>query len=524
MVNVQPIPAAISGDMTPNLLYEASLNKYLARAEYLKDDPATQGMVQLIEDVITTNKKEFIFHALSSGMGKTQMAHTLMKCYEGKRKVIYVLGQKSGEFAQAIYDYYEKITLLFHHCVHADIQNLRGDELGPSTLGGRPLYVFGFILKLLDEGSLQGICHIVPELASKVIQGWGMNTNEKPVIIIDEYNTAGDQSPVQLRFIRNCFRAVGLNPVLMGTNTSAADIVEQSKHSRGVPKKWARIFAKATRVTEQSCGLDQLNYQLVGKFGIIKTIILNTRPLFAVDAVEYLKNHEASGDFVTYLDNMLDSLHDKFVEWKTIGSKVETKRGQLMLTLNSAYEMDDLAEESSLIHRHYANLHTEQDVLELIPEEEDLYYKNQNGEMVVWYPVVLFPTPQEDMLLHLTMMGTKNRSGIFVKSQQQIKRRPFMNLMYEVRTDVKTRWKKVKVKNIKQRSNDGNFLEACMVSTIVHASHMNGVSGISFKNFLPQLAYELYPEKNGTAGPGQLTGKPLTACNDKMIPFLLAPN
>jgi hypothetical protein len=524
MVNVQPSPAAIQSYLAFNMEYAAARNEYLVRAEYLKDDPATQEMVQLIEDVITTNKKEFIFHALSSGMGKTQMAHTLMKCFEGKRKVFYVLGQRFGETSQPVYQYYNNITIFFHECVNADMKNLKDNELDSDFLSSRHLYVFGFIMKLLDEGNSQGICRIVPELGKNVDQRWGASTNEKPVIIIDEYGTAGDQSPAQLRFIRNCFRAVGLNPLLMGTNTSAADIIEHSQPSRSISKKWVRIFTGAPKVTERSCGFDQLGYEGSCYYDLIKHMILNSRPLFAVEAVRYLQEHVPVGDFVTYLDNMLDSLHDRFVWWKKIGSNSKTQRGQILLTLNSSYALTDIAEESSLIHRHYANLHTGANVLELNLDDGKLLCKSIQGALIPWVPVVLFPTPKEDALLHLTMIGTKNRSGIFVMSKSQVFRRPFMNLMYEVRVNVETRENGFKFKSCDQRSNDGNFLEACMASTIVHASHMNGVAGIGFKDFLPQLAYELYPGEDAIAGPGKLTGQLLTACNDRRIPFLLAPN
>ncbi|KAI3659907.1 hypothetical protein MP638_003407 [Amoeboaphelidium occidentale] len=484
--NVQQSPAAIS-----NLI---------PRAECLKDDPATKEMVQVIEDVIATNKKEYIFYALSSGMGKTQMAHTLMKCYEGKRKVIYMLGQRFNGNTRSVYHYYTNITELFHRCMHADLQNLKDDQLDSDYLSSKQLYVFGFIMKLFDEGNLQGICHIVPELARKVIQRLANNNHEKPIIIIDEYRTAGDQSSVELQFIRNCFIAAGLNPLLMGTNIAAVDTFEAGGHSnfsRVVAIKWARIFAKPTKVTEQSCGLDKLNYQLDGEFGLITKMILNSRPLFAVDAVEYLQKHEPAGDFLPYLDNMLDSLHDKFLWWKNIGSKPETQRGQLMLTLNSSYALADLEEEGNLVHRHYANLHSETDLVDLIFDYGMLYYKDLDGMKKPWVPIVLFPTPQEDMLLHLTMM---------------------------VQPNVKRRTKEMKYERIQQRSNYGKFLEACMVSTIVHASHMNGVTGIAFHDFLPHLAYEFYTEEDATAGPGQLIGKPLTVFNERKIPFLLAPN
>ncbi|KAI3657667.1 hypothetical protein MP638_007449 [Amoeboaphelidium occidentale] len=523
--NVQPYRApAISGLMIPSMAYAAVRNEYLARAECLKDDPATKELVQLIEDVIETNEEEIIFYGLSSGMGKTQMAHNLMKCYEGKRKVVYLLGQRFNGTTQSIYNFYNKITELFHDCVEADLQNLRDDQLDPEALRIRPLYVFGFMRKLLDDGAPQGMWLIVPEMADKVAQRWINNKYNKPVIIIDEYNTAGDKSPTQLQFIRNCFSAVGLNPLLMGANTSATDIVEQSTISRGKSQKWARIFTKATKVTEQSCGFDSLNYQLDGEFGLIKDMILNSRPLFAVEAVDYLLRHGPSGGFVPYLDNMLDYLHDKFVDWIEIGSTADSQRGQLMLTLNCSYALADLAQESSLIDRHYANLYTEIDVLELAPFRGYLVYKNLQDETMAWVPVALFPTPDEDLLLHLTMIGTKNRSGIFVDIMDEIERRPYMNLMNEVQLSAKVKEKCIKLKNIQQKSNDGNFLEACMVSTIIHSSHMNGVAGIGFQEFLPQLAYELYSGNDATAGPGQLTGQPLTACNERIIPFLLAPN
>jgi hypothetical protein len=495
----------------------------------LKDDPATKELVQLIEDVITTNKQEFIFYGLSSGMGKTQMAHNLMKCYEGKRKVVYILGQTPGDFCQRIYKYHSGVTYMFHDCMRADLKILTDNQVSPLSLRRRPLYVFGFILKLLDGGNLQGNFHTVPELASKVIQRLANNNNnnEKPIIIIDEYHTAGDQSLVQLRFIRNCFLAVGLNPLLIGTNIAAVDTFDaggQSNFSRVEAIKWARIFAKPTKVTEQSCGLDQLNYSMGGEFGLIKKIILNSRPLFAVDAVEYLQKHEPTGDFLHYIDNMLKSLQDKFVYWKSIGFEPETQRGQLMMTLNSSFALADLEEESNLIFRHYANLRTDTDVVELIFDYGNLYCKSIQGAWMVWAPVVLFPTPQEDMLLHLTMMGTKNRSGIIDRSTWEAIRRPFMNLMFEVQPNVKRRTNEMKYERIQQRCNDGKFLKACMVSTIVHASHMNGVTGIAFQDFLPQLAYELYTEEDATAGPGHLIGKPLTVFNERKIPFLLAPN
>ncbi|KAI3654253.1 hypothetical protein MP228_000972 [Amoeboaphelidium protococcarum] len=405
----------------------------------------------------------------SSGCGKSQLAMTLYhksKVPSSLRKVYYFVCERFVDAAtQKIYQYFKCPSELFMECIYQDFYSNNPPSQFRNDLINDKLYVFDFIRQLLFEdiygkklqvqvGQLEGV-----ELYDMVKTRF--DARNRPIVILDEFlprNVNQDESNERLlNFIRNCFLAVGITVILMGTDAKVANMMQRNEFSRGeidLPRK-AQWFK----------------------------ILCNSRPLFALQAKKVLSQELDT-------DKVLRILFKKFLDYKGIGQAGNRvgQVGQVALTLNVCHTANKNQESTYLIHCHYGRL--------LLDQEPTVLLCNgmlQNSiDRSYWCPKSAFPSPEDDLLLHLVMLGGLGYRAIYRGVSECPLRVRLRDLLQD--TEARTSLSLLDLKNAHQLSNDGQWLEVLLASAICLASRQGGVKGIRLKEFFKHLMFELHPK------------------------------
>jgi hypothetical protein len=447
-----------------------------------------------------------VFLEGSSGSGKSQMGFTIKAKIQNHRQVHYFLFDSIGPASQSIYLNFWNISKLFKMCCLADVRVYSFEAGSPncSSLFRESLYVYGFFYALLNETNSPVV--ITPKTGNDV----RMLMIEKnihhcrPIFILDECIAISDESLKKVRFVRNCFRSLGLGLVMLGTDSRAAklpsDIGESSRSE--LPRPWCYIIGKfpAVNLSLLEMPADVSNW--------LQYILMNSRPLFAQLVAS--KMFHGFKDFDTLMKDVF--LH--LVTVKKIYGNYHGKLGQLRLFQNAHYSLENWGNFSTpLIHSHFAQLYGPQKNF-LLMNDGCIF---DTGS--IWKPCSAFPKVQDDILLYLIFMGGRDHSA-FQLSGQQV---PYSHFLREVIRDIDWCSNILDLSNAAQKSNDGMFLESLLCSTVCVASHANGVKGISFNHFLVNLVYHLQIDKIDRS---EITISNLEQMNaiDLIVPFLSPAN
>ena len=227
--------------------------RYQKIASHLVNEPSVLQLNDLIEELRTGEVQPgmaFVFLKGSSGIGKTQMAMTLLSIFDSKQ-IFYMIATTKLDHTQDIYRYYDHITNLFIQCARRDYTALRIQEdpdlFSCDRLIYQKLYLYGFVCALVEgEYGRTYVAEIHSKSAGEVLEAMekaGMKEN-RPVAILDEYNyyTSGIEDNISsqkaannaawLRLCRNVFRSVGFVVVATGTEARAANIIPLGEISR----------------------------------------------------------------------------------------------------------------------------------------------------------------------------------------------------------------------------------------------------------------------------------------------------
>lgn len=469
---------------TPELT--AAFESYAKRSMILLSDDSTKEMNQLVNDVYRETDLPFIFVEGSSGCGKTQLGMTLLiqSLQEGSmRKVYYLVCKNLGPESQPIYKYFAKPSSLFVKCYSEDLKtNL---PILRSLLLDEEIYVFGFIDKLLfgdvygSDKDLQIEKTKGNNLKQKIEDKW--KVDERPVVVLDEFiplmisNDESESNEDALNFIRNGFLAVGIIVIIMGTDARVANLIKRSKMSRpGDPYKWCYIFTELPKVID--------TFQDAKISSLWHNILLHSRPLFAKKAFELLCVPDTN--YSLNPNSLLKFLFDAFAYYKGIKKMIKGQLGQVAMSLNVCHIGAHDSKSTLFIHNHYARL--------LIKKKPMILQSNGIlcGEDSPWDPETIFPSPSDDLLLHLVMLGGKDYRCIYVDGVPC----PFRLRSERFLKDVSGRlWlQESDFSNAIQLSESGMKLEALLASSICLASRQNGLEGILLLDFFRNLMYELY--------------------------------
>jgi hypothetical protein len=339
------------------------------------------------------------------------------------------------------------------------------------------LYTFGFFYTILSptHDSSSSITHI----ASKTkIDIWNMLklSNDKnlkrPVVVLDEFpTTSGVKDDCRLRFMRNCIRSLNFVLIIMGTNAAAANLLEQNLQSREVIHKyWCFLYPRLPRINTAMLNLPS---KLQNK---IVQIISSSRPLFGIFAADNLPgDSKYSSDF---MDQWLTNIAQCISKSKNLFNNNFGRHGQLCLFLNMSYAYAKENHNSCntpLINHHFAQL-TDSECVEL-----NSSLQTSTGEE--WDPKCCFPSPSDDLLLYLCLMGTSK----FHPFQIGSKKVSFCKAVKEINSLRQNRQLFFMNDNATQSCNDGMFMEATLAGILCASSRRDGVKGITLHRFISTM-------------------------------------
>ncbi|OAJ38746.1 hypothetical protein BDEG_22651 [Batrachochytrium dendrobatidis JEL423] len=499
-----------------------SLSEYCHIADSLKNDNCVVQIVDVLLSITAGEFSEssfknlpFVFLKGSSGSGKSQMGFNIKANIGSERKVHYFLFDPPGPTSQRIYRNFRNTSKLFSKCCVEDEHMCSTEDLSPScgSLFQKSLYMYGFIFELLSNRIQPPTVSIGPKTGKDVqelMTSKGINEC-RPVFILDECIAISDQSLKKVRFVRNCFRSLGLGLVMMGTDSRAAKLQPTTDNgSRSeIPRPWCHVFGEFPAVKLELTGLPQTLPRY------LKSIILNSRPLFAQFVAEEIANN--ASDF----DELMKAAFIKLKSVKKIFGNLYGQLGQVRLLHNAHCQLTDLESQSTnlknqstpLIHSHFAQLDGEKNFILM----NNGCIQNHSAS---WRPSSVFPELKSDILLYLLLMGGKGFSACYTGDNKQV---PYAHFLMKAKSNPDYRSHILYFSNAVQDSNDGMFLESLLCSTVCLASHSNGVKGIGLKPFLLNLVYQLQIDKPDSEDVSILDLNRLDGITFT-VPFLSPPN
>jgi hypothetical protein len=260
---------------------------------------------------------------------------------------------------------------------------------GTAELSEAPLYLYGFFYHMLTTPNAE----FKPlKMKSHTVRG----LKKEVVVVLDEFPALNETNSQMIRLLRNVVRALRFKLVVMGTNSTAASLVDLNEQSRGDDSfDWCYIFPRLPKFN-----LDAITIAVNSNQNLIKDILSASRPLFSQLAVNIIE------DFISgHFDSAIAKIANKAIDLKKIFENKYGLHGQVCLFFNVSYPEYSKVDmkivphsTSSLIHRHFAHLEENR----LIKLSSAL--KTDTGR---WKPRSRFPTPSEDFLLSACLMGSK---------------------------------------------------------------------------------------------------------------------
>lgn len=424
----------------------------------------------------STDMVPFIFLDGSSGMGKTQTAFTLMN---SGYTVHFLLGSVTGESSQTIYKKYSRISSQFLDCVMYDCKNCTGAN--PCNDVNFRSKTCGFIVSLITKAS---DCYpmTIKTAHEQIVKYFvGKENNfRKIVIFLDEFphlsrdKISGAEFET-LRWMRNVFRYLHLNIICSSSSSCVANLLSTSHQSRDSKddSEWCFVIPRFPEV------LPTINTSISPFF---RYLLDHSRPLFSQILKEMLlklANHDES-EILGAVGEKIHLMKSKF--------GISFAHGQLCL-LMAIYHIQFSKHESQGVfsNSHFANL-CDQEPFKLVLGDGLVRVESSTTQ---WIPTLNFPSPEEDILLFLCLMGNKNYWPICKPgSIDRIPMYQSIDAMAILKKNVPFKWKLCSV-NPDARVNTGMDFESFAVAAVVLASHYGGLTGIPFKHFMAELLYEI---------------------------------
>jgi hypothetical protein len=233
-----------------------------------------------------------------------------------------------------------------------------------------------------------------------------------PIFFLDEVlpHHHGSNIPLtissNLRLARNLLRAVGLVPVLMGTNSCAANFISASRSSRGEESLWCKLITRLPHSNSKSLEtigakrvIDQLSQHHPSLVSFLNQQFQSCTPWFialfvtVVEENELLDRHQSSS--VDFLDEVLCGMSEYVYTRKGAILSQEFLRAQFCYHLEHFRRGEQkkcLKEPESLtptfVSSHFASLDDENCDLFITSENNLIKNKTRLGER--WIPTASF--------------------------------------------------------------------------------------------------------------------------------------
>lgn len=452
------------------------------RGELLRCHPQVQEVIQeidyisekaqnLMKSSLEVDQKEmvpFIFLNGTSGMGKTQMAFTLMK---SGYTVHYLFCTEKAAGSSNMLMRYSKISEQFLDCLDYDYKNNDGMGFCSKTCG--------FIVALITKSSYFYSMPIktAREDIQKYFFGREMDFR-KIVIFLDEfphmsYYAGRRNSFHYLRWMRDVFRYLLLTVICSSSSTSAVHLITASYtyDYGGEVLEWCFVIPRLP-------GALKVENPAFSSFFIY--LLNHSRPLFSNILEEILlktPNMEESA----ILGAVGEKLH--LLKYK-FGDNFAHRQIALLFGAYHHRLSNDDGLDGSFNHSHFANLR-EEEPFKLLAQNDVLKLTTSYSR---WSPCVKFPRAEEDILLFLCLMGNKNYWPI--REMGKLTRIP----LYKSSDSILQLAQRSAPTFLISFENPGNGwlrFEAFAIAAVVLASHYGGIGGIPFGLFMAELLFEV---------------------------------
>lgn len=241
------------------------------------------------------------------------------------------------------------------------------------------------------------------------------------------------------------------------------------------------------------------------------TILVHSRPSFANEAFRLLQE---TPDLDDRPDEVFALLFEKFSAAQNIKTNRNGKIGQALFTLSLPHCQEYLGGGTTWICCHFARLKMLDGKIMSMGTDGYTY-----GETEGWIMETVFPSPSEDILLHLMISGGNSYRAIYDNGRPRPWKAICLDLKEQARLEGACnlfRRNDAKEKTIE--------LEADLTSAIFLASRKNGVRGIQVPDFFQNMAYELYRNMIDFGSFVMEGFELLEQFNNITIPFFSAPN
>lgn len=482
----------------------------------LKDSEIVRDVVDIIQLLdgqgkeLSKQKSEipipFMFLDGSSGMGKTQMAFTLMSRED--LRVHYLVCCDLDLRGQPIYRRYDNLSSQFLQCIRSDCDN---SDFSSRYYRNFESEACGFIVSLITQKPVFKPMTVAKgtEMINSYLENSGQNA--KPtVMFLDEFPHLNSANLKMLRWMRNLCRILHLVTICSSTSSSAANLIRASSSSRDthIPKDWCYVLPRFPKVLDAS----------KGDFSEFENYLFNnSRPLFSTIFEEKFLE-EPTLDISQVLGSVGVQIHDLK---KKFGD--DFAHGQICLLLAMFHMVSKTDEKESagvFSNSHFANL--VEDKPFVLQIKSNSTYKR--GSKQNWIPCLSFPHPKEDILLFLCLIGNKGYYPI-CKPNSSFDRIPFLTSLKEIKSAglLESRAKRMQFENPDVRFSSGLEWEASSTAIVSLCSHYDGLNGIEFGKFISHVLYELEC-LDSSSTILQCRNESYNVFSSIMIPFLSVPS
>ena len=449
----------------------------------------------------STEPIPFMFLDGSSGMGKTQMAFTLMSRED--LRVHYFVCSNLGDHEQMIYKKYQGLSLQLIRYLTADFQNnlmMSGFDYNFRS------EACGFVVALITEQTYFQPLTVAE--GSLKISSYCKENRHTNIIFLDEFPHLYGNQMEYLRWMRNLFRNLHLVTICSSTSSSVANLFRASSSSRDSdrPKDWCYVSPRFPKVLSGSG--DNIS-------GFDLYLFNNSRPQFSA-IFEKIRSQCSSDDLSSILGSVGTQIHlikMKFAE--------HFAHGQICFFMAINHFGSNTDSPGVFSNSHFANLVEEEDFILQI--QSSFLTKKGSGQIEKWVPSLSFPNPKEDILLFLCLMGNKGYYPIC--EFNSMNRIPFRKSFMAIKELQKMQQITFNIhcENPHVITNTGLELEAIAVAIVSLCSHYHGLEGITFGMFLSHMLYELECLESSTETVS-CENVYYKGFEEIVIPFLSAPS
>ncbi len=327
-------------------------DRYLAVGEALKDDNLVSYYDSVLLDMANTFRTSDLFPYVvivaPSGSGKTQFPFALRAKGRNVHHMV-ISNEITNDRMQRIYKFLAGPSIPFKSALkwdwdtlmrsHAPFDVLSCISLQQSSLH---LYTVQFLFDLLSNGRIVGTTCTISDLKRYVRTL--CDASQQPIICLDEAIDTSEKEKSYLRLACNILRSVGIVTIMMGTNSSACNLIGDSVISRGRSREnhlWCKLITRLPKLSETTIPFTSLQEALGRIEGVghdqfvtfVKQHMYTCLPYFMIVLAKVVNNNEFQIDanIVTFMDTLLAKMTSFIRESKPMLESVHGLYCQLAL-------------------------------------------------------------------------------------------------------------------------------------------------------------------------------------------------